>query len=177
MMHKLLTTREKIIFISTIGVLIFSLVFNLFISPIVNKSEILNKDIQRTRAKLKKYRQLLSQKEQLQKMFSDFFPSLKAASRQGDAVESTLFDLENLAKEAGIRIVNIRPNASKGSDLFQETLIDLKTEGTSDGYLKFIYNIENSPSLFKIKTLQLTSRPNAQVLEGAFLISQLSVLE
>ena len=144
--------------------------------PVLNKNDALNKQINIAREKLKKYLQLLSQKEDIQNKYSNFSTRFKISGQPEDRVVSTFSELEGLAKEANIRIIDIRPQGtSKAAALYKEALIDLKTEGTTEGYLKFIYDIENSLLLLRIKRYQLTTKPNTPLLEGSFSISQVSL--
>lgn len=169
---------EKIILYLTISVIVFSIGFNFLIAPVLTKNENLNKEINITKVKLKKYLQLLSQKDYIQNKYNKLSVYLKDSTAEKDTLVGALSELENLAKASGVRIIDIRPqSSSKGPDLYKEILIGLKTEGAMEGYLKFIYNLENSPSLLKIKRFQLNAKPNIQVLEGSFSISKLSVLD
>lgn len=177
-MYRILTKREKIILYCTVGVVLLSIIFNFFLSPIIAKNENLNKEINFTKTKLKKYVRLLSQRDAIQSKYAKFANTLSSAGEQKDALVSALSELENLAKNANIRIIDLRPQQqAKTLDLYQEILINLRTEGAMEGYLEFIYNLENSLSLLRIKKFQLTAKPNTQTLEGSFSISQISVLE
>ena len=174
-MQSILTKREKIILYITIGVIIFSIIFNFLILPVLTKIGLLNKEINLTQARLKKYTQLLSQKDYIQSKYNKFISRVSVSGRRQDTLVDALSELENLAKEANIRIIDIRPQASRNINLYKEIIIDLRTEGTMEGYLKFIYNIENSLLLLRIKKLQLDAKPNSPTLEGSFSISQISV--
>ena len=175
-MIKVLTKRERKILYLTTGVIIFSIVFNILIAPFFKKNEDLNKEINLTRAKLRKYLWLLAQKETIQDKYKKLSPNFKL-SGQEDTIVSVLSELENLAKNANIHIVDIRPQSSKSSNLYKEFSIDLRAEGDMEGYLKFIYDIEHSLLSLTVKRLQLSIKPNTQVLEGAFTIAQISVSE
>lgn len=169
-MLKILNKREKIILYATLGVVIFAVGFNFFIAPILAKNDYLNKEIALARAKLRKYRWLLSQKDYIQGKYNKFSSTL---SVQKDTLTSALSEVENLAQDANIRIIDIRPQTSRGSGSYQEMLIDLRTEGAMEGYLKFIYNLENSLSLLRIKRFQLSAKPNTAALEGSLSISKI----
>lgn len=175
-MPRLFTKREKTIFYITICVVIFSTGFNFLIIPILKKNDTLNKEINIARGKFKKYTWLLSQKEYLENKYNKFSTHLSGTSIEEDAFVGALSGLENIAKDANIRIIDIRPQVSKSSTPLKEATIDLKTEGTMEGYLKFIYNIENSPLLLKIRRFQLNPKPNSQTLEGNLTISHFLLL-
>lgn len=176
-MKRLFTKREKVILFFTVAVIIFSIGFNFLISPVLKKNELLNKEINITRVKLSKYWRLLNQKEFIQNKYNKFSSASKLTEQQQDTLMAALTELENLAKDANIHIIDIRPESSKSVALYKEILINLKTEGTIEGYLKFIYDIENSFLLLRIKKFQLSSKPNIQELEGSFYILQLSIPE
>ena len=176
-MLRMLTKRERAISYVTVGIFIFSIAFNLLIAPILTKNENLNKEINITRIKLKKNMQLLNEREYLRKKYNELSTHLKISDVDAEISANPLSELENLAKASNIRIIDIRPTTSKTPGLYKETVIDLRTEGTMEDYLKFIYNIENAFSILRIKRLQLNAKPNTSTLEGDFSISQISTLE
>jgi len=175
-MQKVLSKREKIILYFIFAIFPFSIVFNFLIAPVLNKYEFLNKEIAVNRTKLTRQLRLLSKKEAIQSRYSRFSSKLKPLNQEQDTYLMVLSELENLAKDANIRIIDIRPEKTGQGKTggYNEILINLRTEGGIEEYMKFIYNVENSLGLLKIKRLQLTSKLNNQWLEGDFSISQIS---
>lgn len=176
-MQKIISKREKIILYATIGVIVFSIGFNFLFAPLLIKNDNLNKEINISRAKLRKYLRLLSQKDSIQSKYSKLSADFKVSTRQEGALVTTLSELENIAKNSNIRIIDIRPQAPKSSDLYKEVIIELRTEGAMESYLNFIYTMENSLLLLRIKKIQLSAKPNTSNLEGLFSISQISLVE
>lgn len=174
MMLKVLSKRERNIFYATLGVVIFAALFNFAFAPFLYRNDALNKEIDASRKKLEKYAWLLSQKDIIQKKYGKLNMGQEVSGSKEDTLVSALSELEDLAKKANIKIVDLRPQASKASGLYKEILIDLRTEGTIEGYLSFMYNLESSLYLLKISKFQLSSRPSAQTLEGIFSITQIS---
>lgn len=170
-MIKVLSRRERVILYITIGVIFFAISFNFFIGPIFSRNAQLNKEISLTKAKLKKRLKLINQKDLLQEKYNKFLANLGSAGLETGGQSNILSELEKLAQASAIHIVDIRPQISEG--LSKEKIVDLRTEGTVDGYLKFMYNIEISPLLLNIKRFQLSAKSASQ-LEGNFSISQLS---
>lgn len=175
-MQRLFTKREKIIFYLAATVIVFYVIFNSLLEPVFSKNAELNKQINFTRARLIKYSRLLRQKEKIQGRINKFSSKINVSEKQ-DKLMSVLSELENLAKVANVRIVDIRPQASRGLNTYKELQIDLRTEGAMENYLKFIYDIENSLLLLKINRFQLTALPASGLLEGNFSLSQLSVVD
>lgn len=177
-MRTVLTRREQLILYATLFVIGFSILFSLVILPLLNRDEALSKQIDVAQAKFTKYAALLSQKDAIQNAYNKFSQTFKVSGQEENTALSVLTELENLAKSAKINIIDIKPQTQKNiAAYYKEVLIDLKTEGTMEGYLKFIYNIENSLALLKIKKFQLNSKTNSPTLEGSFLISQSALPE
>ncbi|MBP7216462.1 MAG: type 4a pilus biogenesis protein PilO [Candidatus Omnitrophica bacterium] len=177
-MSKTFSSREKTIFFITIVVFLFAILFNIALVPILNYNEELNKSIMITRAKLERYAQLLGQKDSIKNKYSQFSSQLNLSEKKEDRLIEVLSELEKLAKGAGVRIVDIRPEGSfREAHSYKELLIDVKTEGSIPDFTKFMYNLENSLSLLKIKKFKISSKPHAQTVEGTFSVSQLTIPE
>jgi hypothetical protein len=173
----ILNKREKLILYLTAAVIIFAVIFNFFIAPLLTKNDNLNREVALKKAKLQKYLWLISQKEGIKAEYAKFGPQAPVIGEQQDALVAALSELENLAKNAGIRIVDVRPQlkeTKERADSYKEIFIDLRTEGSMNGYIKFLYSLENSLSLLKIKKFQLSAKPGSTSLEGSFSITQLS---
>jgi len=173
-MQKFLTKREQLVFYLTLGVLFFSLIFNFLLAPLLTKNENLNKEIKVTRVKLKKYLKLLADKDYFESKTNNLPNTLGLSADSTRGVVTVLSEIEDRAKNSGIRIIDIRPQGQKGKEFYKESIIDVRTEGSLDNYLKFIYSLENSLSVLRIKKFQLNARQNSTDLEGLFSVSQLA---
>lgn len=165
-MIKVLTKREKLILNLTVAVFIFAIFFNFIIAPLFARNAALNKEISVYRGKLRKYVTLLSNKEAIENKSSSRFIAPEASSET--SLVAALSQLEELAGNAGIRLIDIRPQAASRA---REVTVDLRAQGTLDGLMKFIYNVETSLALFEIKRFQFTSRAENTNLEAIFSIS------
>lgn len=176
-MIKILNKREKIILWLTAGVIAFSIIFKFFITPVLTKNDDLNKEIKLTQAKLKRSLRLLKQKNYIKSKYSKLLPLDNLSDEPQDSSVGLLSELERLSKNANIRIIELRPETAKKSGLYKEIFVDLRADGAMSGYLKFIYDIERSPLLLKIKKFQLSAKSNTPILESNLSLSQLVVLE
>lgn len=159
-MIKVLTNRERSIFYATAGVIVFAVIFNFLIFPILTRNNSLNSEIKLNREKLAKYTWFLKNRDAIAKKYAEFIPT-------GTDSEATnvLSELENIAKTSGVKIIDLRPQ--------QAGKIDMRAEGSMGNYIKFIYHLENSPVLLRIKKFKISTKSNSAVLEGIFSISQL----
>jgi len=168
-MHSILKKREKIILYMTIGIIFFSITFNFIIAPVLGKYDTLLGEINLSKIKLKKYLTLLAQKNEIQNKYSRFSANPSPATDTKDNLVVVMAALENIAKSAGVRIIDIRPQPQSRGDA---VIVELRTEGSMDEYTKFIYDAETSLFLLKINRLQFTAKPNMTALEAMFTITQ-----
>ncbi len=174
-MLKTLNKREQVIIWAAGGAIILVLAFKIIIDPILAKNESLDKQIGITQLKLRKYLQLLSQKESLKDSYAKISSGANIPQEGEDQSTGVLAEIENLAKNSGIHIIDIRPQSQKGLSSYKESFVELRTEGDMESCLKFIYSIENSLSLLEVKKFQFSAKPGTSNLEGNFLISQISL--
>ncbi len=172
-MKNIFTKREKSIFFAIIAFLIFLMLFNFIALPLLEKNSELNKRIRDRRTKLETYLQLLSQKDFIEKRARELSLDFTTDTFREEGPLAAMSILQGLTRSADVKIIEIRPQTvSKAVSASQALAIDLKTEGDIQGYLLFVYTLENSPFLLKIKKLQLTAKPNSSYLEGIFVITQ-----
>ncbi len=177
-MFKLLSKREKIIFNVLIGLTVTVFTLKFIILPIFKKNESLNKEIQINRKKIKKYSGLMSQSEVILKRYEELSSAFKTQKIGEEAPMEAISLLEGIGKNANIRIIEIRPRGvTRDSTKHGELFIDLRAEGSMEGYLRFIYDIENSLLLLNIQKCQLTAKRGSQLLEGNFVIAHFSTPE
>ncbi|MDD5531128.1 MAG: hypothetical protein PHX21_14005 [bacterium] len=173
-MQKLSEKKDKTLFYIVIIILITG--FSYFIIPILNLNKNLNNEIKLNREKLNKYSRLIKQKNYIKDEYSKYPSIFKITNEQPDVPVNTLAILEYLAKDANIKIIDMRVKNISGKSTglgYEGVIIDLRSEGVMEGYFSFIYNLENSPSLLKIQRFQLNAKPNSRTLEGDFSIAQL----
>lgn len=176
-MAKILTKGEKLSLFITAGVIISAIIFNFIIMPIFDKFESLGKETMITRIKLIKYLQLLSQKDAIEKKYKQFSPDSSLSGQEHDPFVAVLSELESLAKSSNIYILDVRPQSQRKTTKYKEIMVDLRTGGELKDYMRFIYDIENSISLLRIRKIQLNAESNTTALKGNITISQLAVSE
>lgn len=173
-MQKVISNKEKVFLYLTLGVIVLSAGLNFIIIPFLSRNEALNQEIYINKAKLNKYVFLLRKKAIIQDKYNKISTRFAGKNVELNKTDSVLSGLDSLAKTADIRILDMRP---QGILKNKELVIDLKTEGEMENYLKFLYNFKYSLPLLRIKKFQLNAKPNTQSLEGVFTISQLSIVE
>lgn len=170
-MLKLLSRREKTIIVATALVIAGAVVFKLVGEPLLSRNSQLDSQLRYTRQKLKKYQQLLAQKETLESRYKDTTAVRGIVEPGADPGVGILTWLQQLASTSGVRILELRPQTPKRQESYREMEIELRTEATSEAYLTFMYKLEYSPLLLQIKKFQLSARTSTNLLEGSFVLS------
>ncbi|MDD4955606.1 MAG: hypothetical protein PHP17_06175 [Candidatus Omnitrophica bacterium] len=168
-MQNILKKREKIILGITMGIILFSIIFNFIIAPVLARYDAVSREISLNRVRLKKYLTLLTQKNEIQGKYEKFLQAPTLTSDAKDALVVVMSSLENIAKADGVKIVDVRPQSQAKEGV---VIIELRTQGEMDAYTKFIYDVETSLLLLKINRLQFTAKPNTTGLEAMFTITE-----
>jgi hypothetical protein len=173
-MLRVLKKREQFFLYVIFALICSSLVFNFIAYPLWQKNQSLNSEITRTRLKLIKYQEVLNRKDRLENNYSESSPALRVLEQKQDTVVAVLAELELLSQQANVKILDIRPQSITRASGAREASFDLRLEGDIEGYLKFIYEIENSVFLLRIKKILLHAKVDSESIEGAFTILQTS---
>ena len=118
-MQRILSKREKSILYITVAVIFLGIGFNLITETVLKKNDALNKEIAITRIKLKKYSWLLANREAIHNKYNKFAQGADLPQEKGKrsgTLVATLSELETVAKESNIRIIDLRPQAQKEAD-------------------------------------------------------------
>jgi hypothetical protein len=177
-MQKVMSRRERIILYVTIAVVALSVVFKVFFAPLLARMQTLDRDIALTGEKINKYSRLLAQKDSLRSRYNDLISQMGTPEGQKkDTLVNALRGLENIARSAQIRIVDIRPQASGSQGSSKEVLIELKSAGSMEGFLKFIYDVQSSLLLLRVKKFELSAKGKAGNLEAVMTIAASTLLD
>jgi type II secretory pathway component PulM len=85
-----LKKRERVILYLTFVVVIFSLMYNFLLEPIVERYRLLNQEVIKNKVKLQKYLSLLSQKERIKQDFAKISEGLKTDYSEQESISLRL---------------------------------------------------------------------------------------
>ncbi|UCC94425.1 MAG: type 4a pilus biogenesis protein PilO [Candidatus Omnitrophota bacterium] len=146
-----LSKREKIVFYGAIISVFFALLFRLIIFPFLSKRESQNEEIKNKKIVIQKDLRLLALKDIIVKESQKYKELFSQKFSPEEQMTSTLKEIENLANEAGIYIVYIRPGETKTEKFFQYYLVNLSCEGEMSQIVGFFHSIEVSNTLLTIE--------------------------
>ena len=163
-----ITSREKKAFFITASLVFIFLVNIFFLEPLMAKNDKLNAELHVSKTKLTKYLALIKRKDFLQAKYPQFYSDFMTLEKAGQGATDIFMELDGLAKGAHLVISDIRPESSGEKRTGKAKAVEVRTEGTIEAHVKFLYDFENSLSLLRIKRFALNVRPHTQSLEGRF---------
>lgn len=159
-MRKILNKRERRVAYIAAGAVIFSLLFNFSIVPLIKRHQSLNKEIDFLELRLRKYLMLLGEE------------SGSGLALLEKSAPDSLTEVQLLGDKAGIRIIEISQQGWKADKAYRERLILLRTQGNLEELTRFIYSINSSPFLLRIKKLDIEAEPLEDLLEARVTIAE-----
>lgn len=150
-----LSKREKIIFYGAITFVSLTLLDRLIISPIYSKVKSLNKEIQDRTTIIKQNLHIVAQKDRISSEITKYAPLLASAKSEEEETTSFLQEIEGLANEAGVYLVDMKPASLKDGGSSKRFLINLNCESQMEQLTDFMYKIENSINLLTVEKYQI----------------------
>ena len=165
-----LQLREKVFVMGAVVAVLLALLFALVVDPMLKHSAQLDRLIRKAQSDLEELR--VQRVEYLRHKSVLDSAKQQLTRQQNFAIFSRM---AQLARETGIRdkIEHIRPTVSTPSEMYEEESVEVKIEGvTLEQLIQYLYRIEHSPQLLKIKRLSLKPRRNnRQLLTAIFRVS------
>ncbi|MDD5454516.1 MAG: GspMb/PilO family protein [Candidatus Ratteibacteria bacterium] len=156
-----LSKREKVIFYVTIFV-VFSLVVTRFLfNPAVLRIEALDKETSEQEETIKKNLLLLSRENEIKKEYDKYSPYFEKSETKSIEPISFLKSIENLAQNASVELLDIKPSPLQEGELTKEYFVTLTCEAPMDSIFDFLYSIENSEQLLSVE--RMTVAPKEEV--------------
>ncbi|MBU2540441.1 MAG: type 4a pilus biogenesis protein PilO [Candidatus Omnitrophica bacterium] len=170
-----LSKREKNIFYFTILIIAFSLIFKFILLPLFNLNQRLTQEVKAKEIELVRARRL-SKGGSVQSQYDAFIAAIKMGESQDLEMARLLSEIESIAKEAGVNILNLRPHEIEDKRFYKRFLIELKSEGTSQQILRFIFSLESSQLLLRIEKFNLSSRiSKGNLLNATLTVSRVAI--
>ncbi|MBI3009348.1 MAG: type 4a pilus biogenesis protein PilO, partial [Candidatus Omnitrophica bacterium] len=83
--------------------------------------------------------------------------------------------VEGMAKDSGIKIVNMKFLSDKEFDFYRELSTEVKIECSLNSLTKFLYSLQNMPQILDVRKLELKPKDKeSKVLQGELLIATIS---
>jgi len=167
--------RERILFVSVMILITLSILYQFIVEPLYRKFVDLQQELSTKQVQLMKSLRLLEEKEDVTKEFQRYSQLLKTKRTEEEEMAFVLGEIEKIGKQAGVYLSDVKPQRIKDWEYYRQLLVEIKFEATMDTLTQFIYNIQSSPFLLKVKRLNINSKSADSVLQGIVQVSKVSI--
>jgi hypothetical protein len=164
---KILQRVNKNILIATgIGIVIAFLAARFLFSGLGTRFALLNSQVRLAEAQLARGLQIRNIKDSIKTDFDKYRPYLNVETMEKrQLIEVLLKEIESLAKEADISIVNLSPQEAAGEAReVKEYKADLRAEGGLTQVIGFLTRLQESKLLVRIDKLSLSPKDDTAAL-------------
>ncbi len=150
-----LSGRERMVVIAAVSIVAVMMLDRIVVGPIISNIGVLGVRIEEKERTLRAYARILSNEKRVKKekeLYAKY--SLKALPSE-DELAGLLGEIENLAREADVYLVDSSPSGTEEKGVLKMYLIKVDCNGTVDEIFRFIHSIESSRKLMNIESMRI----------------------
>lgn len=172
-----LKKREKYILYFAVLVIGFLFFDRIIIRPVLTELNNLNRKISVKEKQLRRSLKLLSQKEEISSLYSEYTDPIKQKLSDEEEIAQLLSRIEEVAKETNVVLVRIKPSQTKKEEFYKKFLMKVEAEATISRLIDFVYKLEKSSQLIRVKDFRVTpQKRGSSLLKIEMSISKILVL-
>ena len=173
-----LSKRERIVFFLAASVVGVMLLDHLIVIPILGKMTELNERIKSQHESIKKGFMILSHEYEIDHERNTYRALLSESKSEEKDITTFLSEVENLAKESGVYLVDIKPSGKEEETHSKQYSLDLNFEAQVDQLINFFYSLSSADQLIKIERYQVRPKAeNSSILTCVVSVSKLLLMK
>jgi Tfp pilus assembly protein PilO len=149
--------RERTLVLATVSITIATIAYGFIIEPIIGGFSIVNRQIRSSTLKLEKGYRLLKRADEIKAEYKKYADLIKPLPSDEEEIASMLKAIEAIARGNNIYINNIRPEPVRQNEFYKEFIFELTVEATVERLGKFMYDIQSSGNLLRVRRLTLSA--------------------
>ena len=171
-----LSSRERWGLYLGIMVIIGVVSYITVIEPIWTDWQALNEAIYTKERQLLKNLKILAQKEQIAKLYNKYAKNIRMKGSVEEETAVILREIENIARSSKTYITDIKPHKVKDMEFYKEYYVELEVEGKIANLAKFIYELQGSKQILKVRHLRLNAKAGGgDVLKGYMIVTKILI--
>jgi len=170
------SSREKRIAFVTVCIVAFALFYKLLAYPTFAKWSRLGKEVTVQRNQLFKLNRLLDMKEAVDNDFQVYRDAVLTSGSEEEDMAGFLRETENLSRPMPIEIIMVKTLPVANYGFYKRYGVQLEVEGDLISICNFLYSLETSPSLLKVKKIQLNAK-GGNIARGSLRVSRICVIK
>ena len=143
--------------ILTATVVLSTITYGLLIEPLARTFSKLNRQIRSTSLKLERNHKMLRHQEIIRSEYNKYRGLIKPTPSDEEEIASMLKVIESTARSNKIDISNIRPQPVKDRGYYKDFTFELVSEAELKEIVKFIYDLQGSKNLLRVRKFTLSS--------------------
>lgn len=170
------SSRERWLFYLAIIFIVGIVSLIVVVEPIWTEWQELNKEIYTEERQLLKNLKILAQKEQISKLYDKYAKNIRMKGSVEEETAVILREIENIARTSKTYITDIKPHKVKDMDFYKEYYVELEAEGNIASLAKFIYDLQTSKQILKVRHLRLNAKAGrGDVLKGYMIVTKVLI--
>jgi len=173
-----LSKRERYLLYITVVVLVSILFGKAGVSPIMQRLSKLNREIFVQEKKLEKSLRVLAREELIRSEYKKYIQFVRQSRSDEEQTSELLSEIEKLADKTSISLSNIKPGKIEKVGRYRKYVVRIEAESEIGHLASFIYQLEESPELLRIRNFHLTPRKKASsILKARMTITELLIVK
>lgn len=170
-----LSRREKAIFYICLTVAAGILFYVTIAEPMINDWDRTKKEIVKKKIELERYGKKAKKDNEIMEQIKPVIEKVKWQVPRAEFQSVLLARVEGMAKDSGIKIVNMKFLSDKEFDFYRELSTEVKIECSLGSLTKFLWALQNMPQILDVRKLELKPKDKeSKVLQGELLIATIS---
>lgn len=170
------SSRERLFFYLGIVILIGLFLYFVVIEPAWNEWQNLNEEIYSKERLLLKNLKILSQREQIASLYDRYAENIKMKGSDQEEIAVILREIENVARSSKVYITDIKPLKVDNKEFYKEYFVELEAEGGISNLTKFIYDLQSSKQILKVRRLNLNAKAGkGDMLKGHIIVTKILI--
>ena len=152
---KKLNSRETMILIVTVGLVVIFVVYQFVIKPMHEGSVDINDQLRVDRDRLVKARQMVAQASKVDARYQDLVGLIGVVDSEESQMPTIVSKIEAAARESNIHIATIQPQKPVAQKETMFLQVELEIDGQWLDIVQFIYLLQQQPNFYFINELNL----------------------
>jgi len=172
-----LSTKEKFGMSIALAFIVIAGTDRLIVDPIYERVQRVNQAIKIGEKQLGHDLRNVHLKEQIEEKFEKYVQYVERSGSDSEESRKFLNEIESLAQQSNVDLVNIQPQTPKTIDFYKEYSVEIEVEGVIDDLTTFLYHIHMSTQLLRVEKLRINAKDSEIIiLKTSMLITKVLVL-
>ncbi len=168
--------RERILAIASAFVLSLVAMDRLVLGPWWQGVLNVRKEVRQIEDTLLSQKQLLSRKDRVMAEMASYQKLVRFAGSKEVELATLLREIESFGRRSGMALGEVKPLPTETDGPYQQRVFQIDCEGSTSQWVRFVYMLETSPSLYQIDQASLSVQDKTTgMLQGRMRLTSIAV--